>query len=164
MFHPNNPDLDLTALTQRVRHHAATRRRPDITPMAVPPAPVALSTAPEPTGWRARVRRWPVVGPALAYTYRGVRAASRPGLGVRARVRALPFVGALAAWFGAVATLPRWRRHLHEQDARLTQDVAALRAAQTDLMRELVAARLTIRTLQSRLDAEQRERGESAPR
>lgn len=148
MFHQNTPDIDLTALAQRVRHHAATRRRPELAPLAAPP----VMAPPVQTGWRDRVREWPVVGRFLVYTYRGVRAASRPGLSVRARVRALPFVGAFGAWLGALATLPRWRRHLHQQDARLTQELATLRAAHTDLLRDLAATRATLRALQARLD------------
>lgn len=162
MFKDNHSDVDLDALAARVRRHAATCRRPDVAPVASA-SPVYAPLTPT---WRDRLRSWPVIGPLAVYTYRHLRAASQPGLSVRARIRALPFIGAAGAWFSALASLPSWRRHLHQQDARLTQEVASLRAAQTSLMRDLASAHIAIRALQTQLDAQRGEDddADAAPR
>ncbi len=172
MFKTTNSDIDFDALAQHVRHRAATGRRVRaVPPMPAQAEPVVQPTAePAPPTWRDHVRRWPVVGRLLVYTLRGVRAARAPGLSPRERLRALPFVGAAGAWLAAVATLPRWRRHLHQQDARLAQELSALRAShaeqlavlratQVDLMRELAATRIALRAMQADTNAPARTPG-----
>ncbi|TSH89107.1 hypothetical protein FOZ76_26220 [Verticiella sediminum] len=163
MFRPNNPDIDFPGLQAAVLRAAGTRRNTDVPPLVDTPAALeAEADTPSASGWRARLRAVPVLGGVLAYTRRGLLAATAPGISPRARVRALPFLGGALGWLHAWATLPRWRRQLRdevqvlrEQRHAMQRELDELRRAQGDLLRDMGRLRVTLA---------ERQRGEPARR
>lgn len=138
MLQKNNPDIDFDALEKIVRR-TATLRRHD--PVASSRSPSVATNGLPPLNWRQRIRSWPYAGPLLARLYYRWRAMAAPGVDLRQRIRATPGIGEFGIWCNAMATLPSWRRQVQNELAHTQQQLAAVRSAQTELLREVAALR-----------------------
>ncbi len=141
MFRHNNPDIDYAALEARVR---AVLGRWRSIPYA---APLSSNEPSEPDvadplqdalpcnarGWKARLRRVPVLGPLLVALKGSFDAATAPGLPWQARLRHVPLLGSTLFWINGLLRAPGFRM-------QATEELAALR--------ELIQARIEPRLAQ----------------
>jgi SAM-dependent methyltransferase len=123
MLLPNNSDIDVGELASKVKQVAEERRRshPLFTrPAGDAPGPVLATAMTLPSGWRATLKRIPVLGPTLVRSAAAYRAFRTPGVGWRYRIRLIPGVGGLVSWVYSLIRLNAIR-------AQIAQELVELR-------------------------------------
>jgi SAM-dependent methyltransferase len=123
MLLPNNSDIDVGELASKVKQVAEERRRSH--PLFTRPAndaagPVLAPAMAQPSGWRATLKRIPVLGPTLVRSAAAYRAFRTPGVGWRYRIRLIPGVGGLVSWIYSLIRLNAIR-------AQITHELVELR-------------------------------------
>lgn len=148
MLSENNPDIDYVELEAAVARNLQQRRA--ATTLSSRSPQIATVGGP-PLDWKQRVRSWPYLGPVLARLYHRFRGMTAPGVGWRDRVRATPVVGEVSIWAKSLASIPGWRRQVQGELAHTQQQLAALRAAHSELKQEVAELRAVL----SRLEKDQ---------
>lgn len=123
MLLPNNSDIDVGELASKVKQVAEERRRSH--PLFTRPAndaagPVLAPVMIQPSGWRATLKRIPVLGPTLVRGAAAYRAFKTPGVGWKYRIRLIPGVGGLVSWVYSLLRLNAIR-------AQIAQELVELR-------------------------------------
>jgi O-antigen chain-terminating methyltransferase len=128
MLRPNNPQINVDTLNQRLDVIASQRRYVEplfgrTTAMAGQPQPQTLQSANDSLsapGLRGRVKNIPLLGALLTRAARRYRSITTQGLSWQQRFRRVPVVGLMAAWVRTLA-------NIHTNKLRVNTELKQLR-------------------------------------
>lgn len=135
MLLPNNPELPLDEIEQKLKRVIRDRRRTSVFLSKSTMAAIKITAAPviEPRGLRAFIKRQPFIGPMALGIYRTLRQLSTPGMGWKQKLRLVPGLGACAIWVYSLLRLNAVRAQIAHELAELRQMQAANTAVAQNL-------------------------------
>lgn len=127
MFKNNNPQIDYALLEKRVaedrirlRHQQRVSAPPQVESL------LARLKEPQESGWKARLKRMPLVGPQLRRAYHAYKIVKNPHVPTKQKIKALPFIGSGAQWLFALLKIHQTRAYQQQVIEQLNHQVVML--------------------------------------